>query len=104
MICFFFANVQLEKGNFIVVAYIANFKLGLNKGGVYDIQLNPYAACFIKSNIALGARLSAGISGAKGSATTVDYGLTAIGRYYISDPTINVLKHTRFFLEASAGI
>jgi hypothetical protein len=98
------ANAQLKKGDVIIGADIANFKVGLNKGSGYDIKLSPFAAKFISDNLAVGAKLDFSVSGSKGASTYTSYGVTAMGRYYISDPKLSVLKHARFFAEATAGI
>ncbi len=98
------ANAQLEKGSTIIGADIANFKIGLDKGSASNVNINPYAAWFIKNNIALGAKINYGIQAQKGIEPTTDWGVQALGRYYVNDASINVLKHTRFFLEGTAGL
>jgi hypothetical protein len=104
VICAASANAQIQKGNVLVGGDIANFSLSLNSGSSYNIQIAPKAAWFVKDNLALGGFFSLGFAGSSGSATTTNYGIGGLGRYYVNDPTINVLKHTRFFLEANAGI
>lgn len=98
------ANAQLEKGSTIIGADIANFKIGLNTGSQSSVDINPYAAWFVKDNIALGAKLNYGIQAQKGVEPSTNWAVAALGRYYINDAAINVLKHTRFFLEGTAGV
>jgi hypothetical protein len=41
---------------------------------------------------------------AKGAGTSVNYGVGALGRYYIADKNVNLLKSGRWFFEANVGI
>src|SRR4051794_26081292 len=103
----FFASsskAQIQRGNLLVGADIANLNLGLNSGGNYRITLDPKVAFFIKNNIAIGPYVTLDLSGAKDAGTDIHYGVGAFGRYYINDTTISLLKHSRFFAEANAGI
>lgn len=103
----FFASslkAQIQRGNLLVGADIANFELGLNSGGNYHITLDPKVAFFIKNNLAIGPYVRLDLSGAKDAGTDVGYGVGAFGRYYVNDTAINLLKHSRFFAEANAGI
>jgi len=97
-------KAQIERGNLLVGADIANFNLSLNSGGNYSIQLDPKVAFFIKNNIAVGPYVRLNLSGAKDAGTDIGYGVGLLGRYYINDTTINLLKHGRFFGEANVGI
>jgi hypothetical protein len=104
---FFFMSTtkaQLQRGNLMVGADIANFNLSLNEGGSYNFMLDPKVAFFIKNNLAIGPYATLGISGAKDAGTNFSYGIGAFGRYYINDSTINLLRHSRFFVEGNAGI
>ncbi|RYY61495.1 MAG: hypothetical protein EOO05_06195 [Chitinophagaceae bacterium] len=98
------ANAQLQSGNVLVGGNIANFNLGLNKGSVYNIQLQPKAAWFVSDNFAVGAYVNFGISGAKDAPTTTTYGVGPLARYYLGESKMNVLKHGRWFAEGNAGI
>ncbi|HEY6976762.1 MAG TPA: hypothetical protein VH396_10765 [Chitinophagaceae bacterium] len=103
----FFASstkAQIQRGNLLVGADIANFQLSLNSGGNYDISLDPKVAFFIKNNLAIGPYVRLDLSGAKDAGTDIGYGVGAFGRYYVNDSTINLLKHARFFAEANVGI
>jgi len=103
----FFASstkAQIQRGNLIVGGDIANFNLGLNSGNGYDILINPSMAFFIKDGLAIGPFVTLGFSGAKGIEPTTIYGVGALGRYYVSDTVVSLLKHGRFFVEANAGI
>lgn len=97
-------NAQIQKGNVLVGADIANVNLSLNTGSNFSASLNPKAAWFIRDNIALGGYLNFGISTAKNAGTSVLYGIGPLARYYVNDPKINPIQHARFFLEGNAGI
>jgi hypothetical protein len=100
----FTAKAQLQRGNLLVGGDIAQFNLDLNKGGNFSMQIDPKVAFFIKNNVAVGPYVSFFLATAKDAGTSISYGLGAFGRYYVNDSTINLLKHGRFFVEASAGI
>jgi hypothetical protein len=96
-------NAQLQKGNVLVGATLANFNIGLNAGNAFNINITPQAAWFIKDGLAVGAYINLGASGSKGTAPTTTYGFGGLGRYYVNDPNINLTKKTRFFLEVNVG-
>lgn len=95
---------QIQKGNVMVGGNISNMNLNLANGGNFNMTLSPKAAWFIRNNIALGGYIDFGLTTAKGIKPSTSYGIGALGRYYINDPTINVLRKTRFFGEATVGI
>lgn len=97
-------KAQIQRGNLLVGADIANFNLSLNKGGHFEMLINPKLAFFIKNNLAIGPYINVHLETTKGAGTDIDYGVGLLGRYYINDSSINLLKHGRFFLEANAGI
>jgi hypothetical protein len=103
----FFASsikAQIQRGNLLIGADLADFNLGLNSGNGYDILINPRLAYFIKDGLAVGPYVTLGLQGAKHIEPTTLYGVGALGRYYVSDTVMNLLKHGRFFVEANAGI
>lgn len=105
MLCLFYsASAQIQQGNVMVGADIADFSLGLNEGGLFAVQINPKAAFFIRTGLALGAYLNFGLSTAKDAGSNIDYGIGALARYYISDPQAQVLRNSRFFAEGTVGI
>lgn len=101
---FFSASAQIQQGNMMVGADIAELNLGLNEGGAFSFRLNPKAAFFIRSGLALGAYLNFGLFSPEDGGTDVDYGIGALGRYYIHDPNTEVILNSRFFAEATVGI
>ena len=108
-VCGFFmvsmpAFCQLQKGNMLVGGDLADFNLTLGGGGAFSVSLTPKAAFFLNDNVALGAYLDFSLATAKGAGTTTGYGVGALGRYYVNDPKVNVLKHGRLFFEGNAGI
>jgi hypothetical protein len=98
------SSAQIQKGNIMVGGNISDLNLGLDEGGNFSFLLNPKIAWFIEDGLALGGYLTTGLSTAKDQGTSVTYGIGALGRYYISDPKVNVLRQSRFFLEGTVGI
>lgn len=100
----FVGKAQIQRGNVLVGGDIANFNLGLNKGSRFQMTINPKAAWFIKDNTAVGAYAELGLATGGNSGAFVSYGFGALGRQYISGNALNVLRHTRFFLEGNFGL
>ena len=99
-----FAFAQIQKGNVLVGGDLAGFNLGLNHSGYFNMNITPKAAWFVKDNVAIGGYVNLNLATAKDQGTTTTYGIGGLGRYYVNDPKINVLKHARFFAEVNAGI
>jgi len=97
------AKSQIQAGNLLWGADIANFDLGLNKGGQFSIQLDPKLAYFVSNNLALGGYVNFGLTTSKGAGQDINYGVGLLGRYYLGTET-NVVRNSRFFLEGNAGI
>ncbi len=97
------AKSQIQGGNIMVGADIADFNLGLNEGSNFSIFLDPKLAYFFTDNLAIGGYLKFGLVTSKGAGESIDYGLGLLGRYYLSRD-INVVRNSRFFMEANAGI
>ncbi len=95
---------QLQKGNVLVGANLADINLNLNKGGNFNLGIQPKAAWFVRDNKAIGAYFNVQLSSAKGAGSTFQYGVGALGRYYFSDKDLELTRRTRFFLEANVGI
>ena len=98
------SNAQLQKGNIMVGADVADFQIGLSKGGNFNFTIDPKAAWFIKDNLALGAYVLVGLKTAKDQGSDVNYGIGPLARYYINDKSIELIKHSRFFVEGNVGI
>lgn len=107
-VCLFFFSIatkaQIQKGNIMVGGDIANLNLTLGGGGAFQVNVDPKMAFFIRDGVALGGYLDFGLSTAKGAGTTTNYGVGALGRYYVSDPKVEILKHGRLFFEANVGV
>ena len=99
----FRADAQIQQGNVLIGSTFSNISLGLNTPNVFSFNISPEAAWFIKDNVALGGYVNFGLETAKGSSTTTTYGVGALGRYYAGSG-VSVLKHSRIFGEATAGI
>lgn len=104
MLMFSSIKAQIQQGNVMVGGNIANMNLSLDNGGGFNMTLSPKAGWFIRNNLALGAYIDFGLTTAKGIKPSTSYGIGALGRYYVNDPNINVLRKTRFFGEATVGI
>lgn len=98
------SSAQLQKGNILVGGDLANLNLTLGGGGYFQGTLDPKLAFFIKDDIAIGGMLNFNIATGSGAGTSTTYGVGALGRYYFSDPKLEVLKHGRFFAEGNVGI
>lgn len=98
----FAAQAQIQRGNVLIGGNIANLSLGLDNSKVFSFDLTPKAAWFIEDNLAIGGYANLGIRTAKNTATTTTYGVGALGRYYAGDD-VEVLRHGRFFGEATVG-
>lgn len=83
----------------MVGADIADLSLGLNEGGLFSFQVNPKAAFFVRSGIAIGAYLNFALVDDDG--TNVDYGIGALGRYYFN---AQKSANSSFFAEGTVGI
>jgi hypothetical protein len=97
------SNAQLSKGNVLIGGDLAAFDLGLKKGSGTNINITPKAAVFIQRNVALGGYLDLGIF-TGGSSTVFNYGVGGLGRYYVGEEELNLIRQTKFFLEANAGL
>jgi hypothetical protein len=101
-------NAQIQEGNWLVGSSLIASNFGLNTGGGYNFSIQPKAAYFIRDNVALGGYVDLGFSkSAKGSPTNFDYGVGALGRYYLSPGekgVDNLLNHGRWFFEGNVGI
>lgn len=98
-------RAQIQKGNVMVGGNLANLSLGLNSAKQFSFDLTPKAAWFVRDNVALGAYVNFNLYTAKDyGGSDVGYGVGALGRYYVNDPSINLLRHSRFFMEANVGI
>lgn len=98
------SKAQIQRGNVLVGGDISKFNFSLNSGGNFSMNISPKLGFFIRDNVALGGYVDLGLSTAKAAGTNINYGVGALGRYYINDNDINLLRHGRFFIEGTAGI
>lgn len=95
---------QTQKGYYIIGAQLAGMDLNFqNKSTSFGLELTPQVAWFVKDNMAIGGYVTLGLQTSKGY-TSFDYGIGALGRYYIADKATQITSKTKFFLEANAGI
>lgn len=97
------AKSQIQSGNLLWGADIANMNLSLDEGGDFDFRLDPKLAFFISNNVALGGYVNFGLHTSKGAGKDIDYGVGLLGRYYLGTD-INVVRNSRWFLEGNVGI
>jgi hypothetical protein len=97
------ANAQIQKGNIMVGGNLTNINLGLDAPKIFSVDIIPKVGWFIQDNLAVGGYAAFGLKTAKNSNTTTNYGVGALGRYY-TGKDVEVLRHGRFFAEATAGI
>ncbi|MHA4808719.1 outer membrane beta-barrel protein [Flavitalea flava] len=98
------AHAQISKGNVMVGGDISNFSFTLNDPKTFTMTIDPKAAWFIQDHVAIGGYLNFQLQTEKGAGSNINYGIGALGRYYIVDNSITVLRHTNFFLEGTVGI
>lgn len=98
------SSAQLQKGNLLVGGDLANLNLILGGSSSFSATIDPKIAFFIKDNTAIGVYINFGLQTAKHAGTSYNYGVGALGRYYINDPKTNVLKQGRLFFEGNIGI
>lgn len=96
------SHAQIQKGNYMIGGDLASLHFG--SGGAFSVDIQPKVAWFIKDNVALGGYVKFDLTTAKDQSTTTDYGVGALGRYYVNDPKTNVLKHGRLFFEGNVGL
>ena len=97
------ANAQIQKGNIMVGAGLANFDFGLQKGASVGLDLHPRVGYFFRDNIAVGALVNFGFNYAKSQGTNINYGVNVFGRYYAGSNQVPLINHARFFAEANIG-
>ncbi|MEO5650633.1 MAG: hypothetical protein ABIR03_12015 [Ginsengibacter sp.] len=98
------SDAQIQRGNFMIGGDLANLNLTLGGGGAFQVRVDPKLAFFLRDNVALGVYINFGLATAKGAGTTTDYGVGALGRYYINDSRVNIVQQGRLFFEGNAGI
>lgn len=105
LLCTFsLVKAQTQEGNLMVGGNISNFRLDFqDESTTFQMNLTPKLAWFIRDNMALGGYGELGIIAQKDADAIVNYGLGVLGRYYISDADVTLVKDSRFFLEANAG-
>lgn len=102
MICLIATSkAQIQQGNALVGADIADLSLGLNEGSAFSFSINPKVGFFVRSGLALGLYLNFSLINEEG--TSVDYGIGALGRYYFH-PTRAMERNNGFFAEGTVGI
>ena len=98
------AHAQLQKGNILIGADLMGMSADFQSGNTtFNLAIHPKVAWFIQDNIAIGGMVNLGLTTGDGF-TTFSYGVSALGRYYIADKQVQLLKQSRFFLEGNVGI
>ncbi|MHA4842575.1 hypothetical protein ACX0G7_00365 [Flavitalea antarctica] len=97
-------SAQIQRGNILIGADLANVNLGLDEGGNFSFLIRPKIAFFIRDNVAVGAYLLTGLTTAKGEGASVQYGVGALSRYYFEGSSAELIRHSRVFVEGNVGI
>jgi len=98
------AQAQLQKGNILIGADLMNMAVDFQKdNNTFNMGITPKVAWFIRDNVAVGGMVDLGLNTGKGF-TTFTYGVSALGRYYLADKQVQLLRQSRFFLEGNVGI
>ena len=99
------SNAQTERGNVMWGTTVSNFNLDFQEGNTsFEMDITPKIGYFIQDGLALGPELLIGLNTTSGS-TTFTYGVGGFGRYFLGPaPEIEVIRGTRWFVEANAGI
>ena len=103
------ASAQTQQGNLMVGGDISNFNLNFLGGGGgtrFTMNLTPKLAYFVRDGLAIGGYGKLNLVTAKGAGTQTEYGIGALGRYFIEDRRVRQMefsKRSRFFVEANAG-
>ncbi len=96
------SNAQIQKGNWMVGAQVADVKF--TNG--FILSLTPQLGYFIQDNWAVGGEIGLNIADQTNGGTTTDIGVGAYTRYYLNpgEQGINSLQnHGRFFGQANVG-
>lgn len=98
------SNAQTEKGNIMVGANLANIGATLRDGtNSFNLTLSPKAGWFIQDDLAIGAEVKLDMTFKKGD-DPIGWGILPFARYYFPGEGFEVVKKTRFFAEAGAGV
>lgn len=102
------AKAQIQRGYYLIGGDIANFRLGLNNGNPFDMNIIPKAAWFTSDNLAVGGFVDIGLSTVKGGGSTFTYGIGPLARYYFGSAAVNTTttsarRSSRFFVEGTVG-
>src|SRR3954468_6608715 len=73
-------KAQIQRGNLLVGADLANLNLNLNSGGAFSLRLDPKVAFFIKNNLSVGPYVSLDLFSVKNEGPSVNYGVGELGR------------------------
>lgn len=97
-------NAQTQRGNVMVGADLTHLNLNFQSGNtVFSMAINPKAGWFLRNNRVLGAEVLVDLTTQSG-ATTVRYGVGAFGRSYMGAATTDLIRRSKWFLEANVGI
>jgi hypothetical protein len=95
---------QTQKGNILLGSDISQLNLDFQSTNTaFAINIDPKAGIFFKDNRLLGAQITFGLS-TQNKTTTIQYGLSAFGRYYFGTASTGLDRKTKWFIEINAGI
>ncbi len=95
------AAAQLQQGNWMVGAQVANIKF--TNG--FNMNLTPKLGYFVQDRWAVGAQVGLDVASPEGSSDTqTTWSIAPFTRYYFASNEIdNLLRNGAFFAEGSAG-
>jgi hypothetical protein len=95
---------QTQKGNVLLGSDISQLNLDFQSNNTtFAINIDPKVGIFFKDNRMLGAQLTFGLA-TQNKTTTIQYGLSAFGRYYFGAASTGLDRKTKWFIEINAGI
>lgn len=99
------SNAQTEKGNVMIGAQLANIGGTVAKGtnNTFNLTLSPNVGWFIQDDLAIGAKVLLDAKFQKGD-DPVNWGVVPFARYYFPGQGVEVVRKTRVFAEAGAGV
>ena len=102
------ATAQLQKGYYLIGGDLASTSIGFSDGTPFNLNINPKIAWFRNNNLAIGGFIDFGLSTAKGTGTSVNYGVGPLARYYFGSAAVSTTTTAtssgRFFVEGDFGI
>lgn len=96
-------KAQTQQGYVMIGSDLSDFNLDFQKHNTaFSMSITPNVAYFVRDNLALGGYINFDLATSSGT-TNIGYGVGALGRYYLADKSTQIVKSSRFLLEANVG-